>query len=406
MKVLVIGAGAVGSIIAKFLAQDKDIEGVICGDISLKQARRFMVPDPKVVLKILDASQKDAVLAAAKGCGMLVSASLPKFNKHLMQIALDGNMHYVDMASHTLPNGKIEQCDLDGKFKEKNLIGFINVGASPGVTNLMAKELTAKLKRVDYVKIRLLEDVSSDVPFTAWSKVVFFEEFATPPLVWEGDKFTKFKSFAGEEIYDFPVPFMNEKCFLVLQEEVETIPLYIKTKYVDLKIGGSEARTANMFYKLGFMKTKPMKVGSVEVPPYEFSVRVWPDVLGLNSMKKLAASGKLRNAHFWAVVEVAGLRDARKRVYKAIIKFPSQTEVNKLYPGANFISYSAGFTAALFALQIPKIERKGVFPPEALDDKTRDELIAKLGQSGIKIEIVENRTPPTEQKQAQKTAPA
>lgn len=388
MKVFILGAGATGSIIAKLLAENSAVEQVLVGDINAKKARKFLLLHPKITFKTLDASKKEDVAAALKDFNLLINAALPDFNKVLMEAAWEAGVNYQDLATYWDDN-KVEQLTFYDKFKEKGLVGLINASASPGVTNLMAAELAEKLKRIDYVKIRLLENVSSDTPFTAWSKETAFDEFTWKPVVWEYDHLEKRNNFGGEEIFNFPEPFMNERCYLISQEEVGTIPLYIKTKYVDIKAGGSEIAFARMLYKLGLLRNRPIKVGEIFVSPYEFMIKVWPDVLSLKAMKQLVESGSLHNAYFWAAVEEAGISERKKKVLKTFIMFPPQTEVNKFYPGANYISYAAGLTAAIFALHIPKIRQHGVFPPEALDPEVRASLISEFKKNNIKIEFAE-----------------
>lgn len=388
MKVLIIGAGATGSITAKLLAARPEVEAIAIGDIDAGKARKFIVSDPKVSFKIIDAKDGKAVLEAAKGAAILINASLPSFNEDLMKVALEAGTNYQDFASDW-EDGKVEQLKYHNEFKNRNLRALINASASPGLTNLVAKELSSQLKRIEYVKVRLLEDVTSEVPFTAWSKAIFFDEIWHKPLVWEFDKFVPKNNFSDEEIYDFPEPFLNKKCYLLAQEDIGTIPLYIKTKYADLKAGGSEMEFARTLFKLGLFKKRPVRIGEVSVAPYEFLLKVWPDVPSPNDMKKLVASGKLHNAHFWASVEERGIRDKKKLTKKATILFPDQTEVNKLYPGANYVSYAAGLSAALFALAVPKIKESGVFPPEALDGELRALLLGEFRKNNVKIEIYE-----------------
>src|SRR3989344_4270664 len=175
MKVLIIGAGATGSIVAKLLSGKAEIGQVTICDIDVKKARKFITPDPKITFKIMDATDRKAVLEAAKGINLLINASLPYFNKDLMKIALEAGANYQDFASDW-GDGGVEQLKYQKEFKEKNLIALVNASASPGVTNLVARELSSGLKRIEYVKVRLLEDVSSEVPFTAWSKAILFDE--------------------------------------------------------------------------------------------------------------------------------------------------------------------------------------------------------------------------------------
>ena len=388
MKILIIGAGAAGSIIAKLLADKTEVEQVIVGDIDQSKARKFLTPSSKITFKILDAKDPAAVVSAAKSFNLLINASLPEFNEILMKAALEARVNYQDLASGW-EDGEIEQLKYAKDFQERNLKAVINASASPGVTNLVAKELASKLKRIEYVKVRLLEDVNSDVPFTAWSKAIFFDEIWHKPLAWEFDRFVAKNNFSEEEIYDFPEPFLNKKCYLLAQEDIGTIPLYIKTKYADLKAGGSEMEFARTLFKLGLFKKRQVKIGDAMVAPYDVLLKVWPDVPAPKDLKNLVEYKQLRNAHFWAAVEERGFRDKKKVTKKAIILFPDQVAINQVCPGANYVSYAAGLSAAIFALAIPNIKEYGVFPPEALSDEIRAQLIDELKNNNIKIEITE-----------------
>lgn len=388
MRILIIGAGAAGSITAKLLAGKPEIKQIVISDIDVKKARKFITPDPKITFKLLDARDKKAVLEAAKGMTLLINASLPSFNEDLMKICLEAGVNYQDFACDW-GDAEVEQLKYHNDFKAKGLKALINSSASPGVSSLIAKELSVGLKRIEYVKIRLLEDISSDVPFTAWSKAILFDQVWNKPIVWEFDKLVERGNFSEEEIFDFPEPFLNRKCYLLPQEDIGTIPLYIKTKYVDLKVGGSEIEFARTLFKLGLLKKNPVKIGETSVVPYDFLLKIWPDILSPNDMKKLVASGKLHNAHFWISVEEKGIRDKKKIIKKANVLFSNQAEVNKLYPGANHISYAASLCAAIFALALPKIKESGVFPPEALSDEVRAYLIEEFRKNNIKIDISE-----------------
>lgn len=388
MKILIIGGGATGSVLAHFLSLEKEVETIVCGDINIRKARRFLPNHPKITLQPIDATQKDKVALLAKGFDLLINASLSQFNKTLLDAAQEAGANYQDLASKW-DNAKVEQLDFNDKFKVKNLIGLINASASPGVTNLVAKFLISKFDRVDSIKVRLLENVSSDAPFTAWSKEIAFDEATQTPYTWDKNHFIEKDNFGEEELFSFPEPFTNRKCYLISQEEVGTLPLYTKAKYVDLKIGGSEIEFVYTLFKLGLLKKKLVRIGNALISPYELVTKVWPDVPSPQEMKKIAASGKLRDAHFWASIVETGISDKKKKTWRADILFPNQAEINKLLPGANYISYAAGLSAATFALSIPTLKEKGVYPPEALDAEICATLYEKLKKSGIKIEISE-----------------
>ncbi|MDO8521407.1 MAG: saccharopine dehydrogenase NADP-binding domain-containing protein [bacterium] len=403
MKVFIVGSGATGSVTAKVLAGFPDIEQVIIGDINEKNAKKFLVPDPKIEFKILDATKKDEVVKQMEGSTILINAAAPNLNKLLMEIALEVGANYLDMASSGdgVSIETTQPFSYDEQFKEKGLVALLNASASPGVTNLMAGELASGLKQIEYIKIRILEDVRADVPLTAWSKEVAFDEFTTLPYVWDGEKFATKDNFDDEEVFDFPAPFINTTCYMIAQEDIGTLSRFIKTKYADFKAGGSEIEFARTLFQLGLMKKRPIKVAEQMVSPYQFLVKVWPEVPGIEETKKLVESDKLRNAHFWASVEVSGTEAVRmenltskeatthhkKKTLRAYILFPNQSEINKIYPGANYVSYAAGLSAAIFAETIPSLAKKGVYPPEAMELKDCDAIIGKLRKNGIKIEI-------------------
>lgn len=391
LKIFIIGGGATGSVIAHFLAEAKEVEAILVGDINTRKAKRFLPNHPKITLQQADATQKDKIALLAKGFDLLINASLSQFNKILLDAALEAGINYQDLASKW-DNAKVEQLDFHEKFKAKNLVGLINASASPGVTNLIAKVLSLKFDRVDSIKVRLLENVSSDIPFTAWSKEIAFDEVTQKPYAWDKNHFVEKDNFGEEELFSFPEPFTNRKCYLVSQEEVGTLPAYIKTKYVDLKIGGTEMEFVYTLFKLGLLRKRLVRIGNALLSPYELVTKVWPDVPSPQEMKKLAASPKFRDAHFWASVIIAGTHDKKKKILRGDILFPAQSEVNKLLPGSNYISYAAGASAAIFALEISKLKEKGVYPPEALEKDGAEAIAERLKKFGVKIEMTEIET--------------
>lgn len=404
MKVLVLGAGATGSVLAHFLCANEAIKEVVCGDINPKKARKFLRSSTKLTFKTIDASKKESILSHLQGCALVINATMPEFNKPIMDAALEAGANYQDLASYYRSQafGQLNYLEeYHQKFSQKGIIGILDASASPGVTNLMAAELASKFSRVDYIRIKLLEDVNSDTPFTAWSKEIAFDEFSTKPMVWSYGKFVEKNFFGEEESFDFPEPFSNQKCYLVAQEEVGSLSKNIKTKYADIKICGSEIQIAKSLFKLGLMKRRPIAVigmaSAISPPaqflisPYNFLIKAWPPILDPGQMIKLSQSGKLHNAHFWASVIVGGIIGGKKKAYKSYILFPSQSEINKLYPGANYISYAAGLTAAVFATFMPSINKKGILHPESLDKDTRKSILDKLESFGVKIEVSEQK---------------
>lgn len=195
MKILNIGYGRVGSILAILLAKEKAVEAVVCCD--LKIAKK--IKDKKITFKKLDAGNRKQLLELIKKerPDLVVNTSLPRFNKTILSGCLRQKINYVDLASYwelsnrsqaTAPY-QVEQLEFAAAFKKNNLIGLINAGASPGLTNLLARECADQLAETDTIRIRLIEDTNSDELCFAWSKEWLLDEIATKPLVYRDNKF-------------------------------------------------------------------------------------------------------------------------------------------------------------------------------------------------------------------------
>ena len=89
MKILIIGAGAVGYVLSNFLGKDKNVSKITCASNDIKRARDFIdAKNKKIKLINLDASKKDQLIRAAKGVDVIINASLPELNETIMQVAL------------------------------------------------------------------------------------------------------------------------------------------------------------------------------------------------------------------------------------------------------------------------------------------------------------------------------
>ena len=91
MKALIIGVGAVGSVIAKHLAKSEGVEELIIADKSLERAKRVAAETGrrKAVAKRVNALNYRRVAKLAKNVDILINATLPKYNLSLMKACLE-----------------------------------------------------------------------------------------------------------------------------------------------------------------------------------------------------------------------------------------------------------------------------------------------------------------------------
>ena len=100
-------------------------------------------------------------------------------------------------------------------------------------------------------------------------------------------------------------------------------------------------------------------------------------------MKNFMKKGIIEHAYFLLSIESIG-REKRKKL-SAI--FPDINKINNIFPGANHISYPTGLAIAAFCKSMNKIDKHGVFPPEALDRKTRKSILATIRKMDNSIVI-------------------
>lgn len=386
MTILIVGAGAVASVISRHLAKDRSITRIICASRNLKRAKQFInLKERKIKLIFLDAARVSAIIKAARGANLIINASLPAFNEHIMTAALAARANYQDLASRLLDLKTVEQLKFHARFKKAKLAGLINTGVAPGVTNLLAREAADKLDAVRAIHFRLLEEQKASELIFAWSAETILDELTAPPLVYENGKFIFTKPFSDQEEYQFPSPFDKRQMFSIYGDEVATIPRYIKVRRVDFKSSGTDIELAKALYRLGLFNKKPISFDGRQIIPVKFFSKLAPKVPTPEEMRRMIKNGVVENAIFAAVVEVKGKQAGRKLTIKTSAIFPDLKEISKKFFGATYISYPTGIAACAFAKIIPKIKTYGVLPPEALPTHLRKEVLLELESWGIVI---------------------
>jgi len=206
-KILIVGTGAIGIVIASELTKNPKVEEVRLADMNLQRAEqiRDWLKSEKVSAHRVDAGKLDDIVRVAEGVDVIVNATLPRFNLTITNAALRAKANYVDLAMYDYSSYS-KQLELDGKYKEAGLTALLNAGSSPGITNVLAANGADRLDRVDAIRIRIFDSVESKEIVSTWSPRVMWDDMATEPVVYDNGEFKKVPLFSGEEIYNFPDP--------------------------------------------------------------------------------------------------------------------------------------------------------------------------------------------------------
>ena len=372
MRIFVLGTGATGSYLAHLLTRQG--HQVTCGDRDLDRARRFLGKKSTIPVVQVNARNLWGIVRAAKGSQLLVNASAAVFNEIVLRAALRIRCHYMDLSAHLTRNPfKAEQLRFDKRFQEKNRAAVIVAGAAPGLTNLLVARAASLMDSVDGVYIRLYESTESEDPISQWSAEVSFDEAISLPRVVRGGRFRFGKRFGEPEKFRFPPPIGEAKVVLAAQDEVGTVPYFLKLKEMDVKIGGNEIERLRRWYRQGKLSKSRGLIASR-----------FPKTPTPRQVARMIRRGKLQNARFAAAVVVRGSKqDDRIEVrYDAI--FPSLYQIRQRGLALSPISYATAQMAALFVKRFPR-DLAGVFPPGAIPLEDRQAIFKDLKPRGIRV---------------------
>jgi len=296
MRVLVVGAGGVGSAAAAIAARRSFFSRFVVADFDLARARRA-VADSRFVAARVDASNSSDIsdLCREHEITHVLNAVDPRFVMPVFEGALAAGADYLDMAmslSHPhptepyrLPGVKLgdSQFAAAPAWEAAGRLALVGMGVEPGLSDVFARYAADHLfSRIDEIGIRdggnLVVDGYDFAPsFSVWTTI---EECLNPPVIWTRDEGWRTTVPLSEpEIFDFPGGIGPVECVHVEHEEVLLVPRWIDAGRVTFKYGlGSEfIEVLRTLHKLGLDRTDPVRVGAATVSPRDVVAAVLPD---------------------------------------------------------------------------------------------------------------------------------
>jgi saccharopine dehydrogenase-like protein len=372
MRIFVLGTGATGSYLAHLLTRQG--HQVTCGDRDLDRARRFLGKKSTIPVVQVNARNLWGIVRAAKGSQLLVNASAAVFNEIVLRAALRIRCHYMDLSAHLMRNPfKAEQLRFDNRFQQKNRAALITAGAAPGMTNLLVARAASLMDSVDGVYIRLYESTESEDPISQWSAEVSFDEAISLPRIVRDGRFRYGKRFGEREKFRFPPPIGEASVVLAAQDEVGTVPYFLKLKEMDVKIGGNEIDRLRRWYRQGKLSKSRGLIASR-----------FPKTASPRQVARMIRRGKLQNARFAAAVVVRGSKQEDRIEVRHDAIFPSLYQIRQRGLALSPISYATAHMAALFVKHFPR-DLAGVLPPGAIPLENRQAILKDVQLRGIRI---------------------
>ncbi|MES5820041.1 saccharopine dehydrogenase C-terminal domain-containing protein [Streptomyces sp. RG80] len=332
MRVVLVGAGGVGTAITRIAARRPFFEAMVVADYDLTRAEAAVAAlgaeETRFRAARVDASDEAAVAALLErhACDVLLNATDPRFVMPLFRAARTAEATYVDMAmslSRPHPERPHDECGVklgDAQFEESvdwekaGRLALVGMGVEPGLSDVFARYAADELfDEIEEIGIRdganLTVDGYDFAPsFSIWTTI---EECLNPPVVYEAERgwFTT-EPFSEPEVFDFPEGIGPVECVNVEHEEVLLVPRWIDAKRVTFKYGlGDEfIQTLKTLNLLGLDHTEP-----VTVPGPDGPVRVSPRDVVAACLPDPAALGERMHGKTCAGTWVKGVKDGAPR---------------------------------------------------------------------------------------------
>ncbi len=381
-KVLIIGAGGVGSVVTHKCAQVPEVFSEIilasrtkakCDTIAAQLKR----PIQTAQIDADNVPQLTAFLKEHKP-DLVINVALPYQDLHIMDACLAAGIDYLDTANYEPPElAKFEykwQWAYQDRFEKAGLMALLGSGFDPGVTNVFCayaqKKLFDEIHTID-----ILDANAGDHGYafaTNFNPEINLREVSACGRYWEQGEWIATEPVSWSRVFDFP-EIGPKKAYLLYHEELESLAKNIRgLKRIRFWMTFSDNYLMHMkaLQNVGMLGIEPVEHKGQKIIPIEFLKTLLPDPASLGPRTK----GK---TNIGCLIE--GVKDGKPRkiyIYNVCDHEEAYREVQ-----SQAISYTTGVPAMVGAMMMltGKWRGKGVFNMEQLDPEPFLEALAKHG---------------------------
>jgi saccharopine dehydrogenase (NAD+, L-lysine-forming) len=398
MRILLVGAGGVGTAITRIAARRPFFDHMVVADYDLPRAKAAVAAlgdrAGRFTPVRVDAADTRAVadLLTEHRCDVLLNATDPRYVLPLFDAALTAGADYLDMAmsmSKPHPERPYEEVGVklgDEQFARaaewagRGRLALVGMGVEPGLADVFARYAADELfDEIEEIGVRdggnlTVEGYEFAPSFSIWTTI---EECLNPPLIYEKDRgWYTTEPFSEPEIFDFPDGIGPVECVNVEHEEVVLVPRWIPARRVTFKYGLGEEFIGALktLHAIGVDRTEPVAVrtgrGTVEVSPRDVVAAVLPDPAEL---------GDRMHGKTCAGTWVKGVKDGRPREVYLYHVVDNQWSMREYGSQAVVWQTAVNPVIALELLAEGVWTGTGVLGPEAFDARPFLDMLVAYG---------------------------
>lgn len=382
-KVLIIGAGGVGSVVTHKCAQVPEVfSEIILASRTLEKCEKIknQIKRPISTAQV-DADNTTELVALFRKFSpdLIVNVALPYQDLTVMDACLETGVDYLDTANYEPPD-EAKFCykwqwDYQDRFKQRGIMALLGCGFDPGVTNIFcAHALKNHFDEIHSVDIMDCNAGDHGHPFaTNFNPEINIREVSARGKYYENGRWIETDPLSVHKSFDFPEVGPREM-YLMHHEEMESLVKNIPTiKRIRFWMTFSEAYLTHLrvLENVGMTRIDPVNFEGREIVPLKFLKALLPDPSSLAKNYK----GK---TNIGCMIE--GTKAGKPLTYYIYNICDHAAAYNEIQ--AQAVSYTTGVPAMIGAMMMltGTWRGKGVFNVEEFDPTP---FMQKLGKHGL-----------------------
>ena len=384
-KVLIIGAGGVGTVVAHKIAQNPDVftEIVLASRMQSKcDAIADAIDGNRIVTDRVDADKVEDLVALFKKHkpDIVVNVALPYQDLTIMDACLHCGVNYLDTANYEpLDEAKYEykwQWAYRERFEQAGLTAILGCGFDPGVSGVYtAYAAKHYFKEMQYLDIVDCNAGNHGMAFaTNFNPEINIREVTQKGKYYENGKWIETEP---HEIHR-PLTYPNigpKESYLIYHEELESLVKNyptIKRARFWMTFGQEYLTHLRVIQNIGMARIDPIMYNGVEIVPIQFLKAVLPNPgdLGKNYTGETSIGCRIRGIG----------KDGKELTYYVYNNCSHHAAY--LETGAQGVSYTTGVPAMIGAMMFltGKWKKPGVYNVEEFDP---DPFMEQLNKQGL-----------------------
>jgi saccharopine dehydrogenase (NAD+, L-lysine-forming) len=321
-KVLIIGAGGVGTVVAHKCALNSSVFTEImlasrtvakCDRIAteIKEMHGVSIKTAKVDADIVP----ELVALIRSFCPkLIINVALPYQDLTIMDACLETGVHYLDTANYEPKDvAKFEyswQWAYQERFKSAGLMALLGCGFDPGVTQVF----TAYANKHHFDEMHYLDIIDCNAGdhgkafATNFNPEINIREITQPGRYWENGEWVEIPAMSIHKAIDYP-NIGEKESYILYHEELESLvknfPTLKRARFW-MTFGQAYITHLQVLENVGMTSIAPIKFQGMDIVPLEFlkAVLPAPESLGENYTGQTSIG-----------CQIKGIKDGKDKTY-------------------------------------------------------------------------------------------